>query len=38
MNKVAHDHNVYVSTGGWIENVDDAAPPNAMRHDFCTLE
>jgi hypothetical protein len=26
MNKVAHDHNVYVSTGGWIENVDDAAP------------
>jgi phosphosulfolactate synthase (CoM biosynthesis protein A) len=21
MNKVAHDHNVYVSTGGWIENV-----------------
>jgi len=20
-NKVAHDHNVYVSTGGWIENV-----------------
>ena len=21
INKVAHDHNVYVSTGGWIENV-----------------
>jgi phosphosulfolactate synthase (CoM biosynthesis protein A) len=21
MNKLAHDHNVYVSTGGWIENV-----------------
>ncbi len=26
INKLAHDHEIYVSTGGWIENVIPLAP------------